>query len=244
MANLILLRNLLPDMYKVMGTPSKVLIISPFKTPFGYLEAIVEETEKGFVIYNTDIPSEFIFLGFDNLIKRFRDFTVLPVKIDTDPNDPRIWIEVESEGTNKDLITLAKTVDEFIRDLNDFIRSMIKFEEVKRKLGTVDLLLFKFAELKEKQKEKLKEKAEKIRYEIVDLYDQIKAMVLAIEESMKKGKYSQAAKLTDEAIALLGKLDHLRGEYKRLTGKDFYGFHSEVLRNTLFELKEKLESSS
>ena len=239
MANLLLLKNLLPDLYKVMGTPSRVLIISPFKTPFGYLEAIVEEEDKKFVIENTELYSQFELIGIADSLKRVKDFSMLPIKVE----ENRIYTEIPKEGNNKDLITLAKAVDAFLKDLYDFTRNIVQMEEVKRKLGGVDTLVFRFESLKELEKQKLREKAKQLKYEIIDLYDEIKSLLVAIERDLQNQKYSAAEKKLQTAIHKLVLLEHLREEYKKITGKEFYKFHIEVLRNTLFGLKEQLELS-
>lgn len=237
MANLLLLKNLLPDLYKVMGTPSRVLVISPFKTPFGYLEAVVEDDGDRFVIENDALPGQFEMLEIYDVLKRVRDFSLLPIKVEGE----RLYVEVPKEGNHKDLITLAKTVDTFIKDLYDFVRNILHLEEVKRKLGGVDALIFRLEKLKEEEKAKRKERAEKLKFEIIDLYAEIKNLLVEIEELAKAGKYLEADKSLNEAIQKLGILDHLREEYKKLTGEEIYKFHTEVLRNTLFALKEELE---
>ena len=239
MANLLLLKNLLPDLYRVMGTPSRVLIISPFKTPFGYLEAIVEESEKSFVIENTELYSQFELLGISEALKRVKDFSMLPLKIE----ENRIYTEVPKEGNNKDLINLAKAVDTFLKDLYDFTRNMIQLEEVKKKLGGIDTLVFRFESLKEEEKKKLHERAKQLKYDIIDLYDEIKGLLIAIERDLQNKNYTPAEKKLQTAIHKLGILDQLRDEYKSITGKEFYKFHVDVLRNTLFGLKEQLELS-
>jgi uncharacterized protein YbcI len=237
MANLLLLKNLLPDLYRVMGTPSRVLIISPFKTPFGYLEAIVEEEGNAFVIENTELYSQFELLGIVDALRRVKDFSMLPIKIE----ENRIYTEIPKEGNNKDLITLAKAVDAFLKDLYDFTRNIVQLEEVRKKLGGVDTLVFRFENLKKLEKEKLQERAKQLKYEIIDLYDEIKSLLVAIERDLQNQKYSEAEKKLQTAIHKLGILDHLREEYKKITGKEFYKFHVDVLRNTLFGLKEQLE---
>ncbi len=239
MANLVLLKELLPAEYKVMGTPSRVLVLSPFKTPFGYLEAVVEETPKGYVVENTDLPYQMELIGLEHILRRFRDFTMLPVKLE----EGKIFVEVEKQNGMKDLIVLAKTVDTFIKDLYDFIQGLLRLREVRELIGGVEALIFKFEELKEKEKEKIREKAEKLKYEIVDLYDELKGLVVEIENHLKAGKVSEADKLLHEALTKLGYLDHLRDEYKKITGKEIYSFHADVLRNTLFSLKEQIEGS-
>jgi len=237
MANLLLLKNLLPDLYKVMGTPSRVLVISPFKTPFGYLEAIVEEEGNRYVIENDALPGQFELLNLEDALKRVKDFSLLPIKID----EGKIYVEIPKEGNHHDLIKLAKSIDSFIKDLYDFIRNILYMEEVKRKLGGVDALIFRFESLKEEEKEKRKEKAEKLRFEIIDLYSEIKNLLVEIEKLVQSGKYVEADEKLNEAIQKLGLLDHLRDEYRKLTGKNIYEFHTEVLRNNLFALKEEIK---
>ena len=237
MANLLLLKNLLPDLYKVIGTPSRILIISPFKTPFGYIEAVVEEGDTTYIIENNDIPNQLELLGLDFALRRIRDFSMLPVKVE----DMKILVEVPKENNHKDLITLAKYVDSFIKDLYDFVKNLMQLPEVKNRVGGVDSLIFKFEKLKEQEREKLKEKAERLKFEIVDLYDEIKSLLVEIERDIKGRKYIEANKKINEAIRKLGKLDSLRAEYKRITGKDFYSFYADILRSTLFGLKEEIE---
>ncbi|RTZ58030.1 MAG: hypothetical protein DSZ31_06710 [Gammaproteobacteria bacterium] len=239
MANLLLLKNLLPDLYKVMGTPSRVLVISPFKTPFGFLEAVVEERENSFIVENTELYSQFELLELAEVLKRVKDFSMLPIKIE----ENSIYTEVPKEGNNKDLINLAKAVDTFLKDLYDFTRNMVQLEEVKKKLGGIDTLVFRFESLKEEEKKKLQERAEQLKYDIIDLYDEIKSLLIAIERDLQGKNYHSAEEKLRNAIHKLGILDHLRDEYKRITGKEFYNFHVEVLRNTLFGLKEQLELS-
>lgn len=237
MANLLLLKNLLPDLYKVMGTPSRVLIISPFKTPFGYLEAIVEEDNDKFIIENDALPGQFELLDLSNILKRIKDFSLLPIKVENE----KIFVEIPKEGNHYDLIKLAKTVDSFIKDLYDFIRNILYIEEVKRKLGGIDALIFRLESLKEEEKEKKMEKAEKLKFEIIDLYSEIKNLLVDIEKLIQSGNYLEADKKLNEAIQKLGLLDHLRDEYKKLTGKSIYEFHTEVLRSNLFALKEEIK---
>jgi len=237
MANLLLLKDLLPDLYKVIGTPSRVLIISPFKTPFGYLEAVVEDKGKSFVVENEELPSQFELIGLTGGMRRLKDFSFLPLKVDQE----RIYFEIPKEGNTQDLIRLAKAVDSFIKDLYDFIRNLLQMQEVRRRVGGVDALIFRFEKLKEYERERLQERAEKLKFEINELYDDIKALLVKIEDLIKRKKYAEADKLLREAIRLLGKMDHLREEYKRITGEDIYSFHTDVLRSTLFALKEEIE---
>ena len=138
---------------------------------------------------------------------------------------------------------MAKAVDTFLKDLYDFTRNMVQLEEVKKKLGGIDTLVFRFESLKEEEKKKLQEKAEQLKYDIIDLYDEIKSLLIAIERDLQGKNYHSAEEKLRNAIHKLGILDHLRDEYKRITGKEFYNFHVEVLRNTLFGLKEQLELS-
>ena len=240
MANLLLLKDLLPDVYKVLGTPSRVLIISPFKTPFGYIEAVVEEQSDKYVIENQDFPNHFELLGVEKVLKRLKDFSMLPVKFE----DFKIYIEVPKENGYKDLITLAKYVDAFIKDLYDFLKNLTQLEEVKRKIGGVDALLFKFEEIKGKQREKLKEKAKQLEYEISELYGEIKDLVIEIDKLIEGHRYIDADQKLQEAIRKLGYMDSLRNEYKKITGKEYYSFYSDILRSTLFELQERLEKKS
>jgi len=240
MANLLLLKELLPEEYKVLGTPTRVLVLSPFKTPFGYLEAVVEEQKDHFEVENTDIPYQMELVGLEKSLSRFKDFTMLPVQIE----DGRIVLKVPKENNMKDLILLAKNVDSFIKDLYDFIQGLLRIREVRETLGGVEALIFKFEELKEDQKQKLIRKAEKLKYEIIDLYDEIKSRLVELENLVKRGKFAQADRLLHEALKKLGMLDHLRKEYEDITGKKIYEFHTEVLRNALFQLQEKIEGSS
>jgi len=239
MANLLLLKNLLPEFYKVMGTPSRVLIISPFKTPFGYLEAIVEENKNFFIVENTELYNQFKLFGISEALKRVKDFSMLSLKLVGN----KIYTELPKEGNNKDLINLAKVVDTFLKDLYDFTRNIIQLEEVKKKLGGIDTLVFRFESLKEEEKKKLQEKAEQLKYDILDLYDEIKGLLIAIERDLQNKDYTYAEEKLKTAIHKLGILDLLREEYKRITGKEFYKFHADVLRSALFGLKEQLELS-
>lgn len=237
MANLLLLKDLLPDLYKVIGTPSRVLVISPFKTPFGYLEAVVEDNGNSFVVENEELPSQFELIGLSGALRRLKDFSFLPLQVEQE----RIYFELPKEGNTQDLIKLAKAVDSFIKDLYDFIRNLLQMQEVRRKVGGVDALIFRFEQLKEYERERLQEKAQKLKFEINDLYDEIKALLVKIEDLIKRKKYAEADRLIRVAINKLGKMDHLREEYKRITGEDIYSFHTDVLRGTLFALKEEIE---
>ncbi len=237
MANLLLLKDLLPDLYKVIGTPSRVLVISPFKTPFGYLEAVVEDNGNSFVVENEELPSQFELIGLSGALRRLKDFSFLPLQVEQE----RIYFELPKEGNTQDLIKLAKAVDSFIKDLYDFIRNLLQMQEVRRKVGGVDALIFRFEQLKEYERERLQEKAQKLKFEINDLYDEIKALLVKIEDLIKRKKYAEADRLIRVAINKLGKMDHLREEYKRITGEDIYSFHTDVLRSTLFALKEEIE---
>jgi len=237
MANLLLLKDLLPDLYKVIGTPSRVLVISPFKTPFGYLEAVVEDNGSSFLVENEELPSQFELIGLFGALRRLRDFSFLPLKVERE----RIYFELPKEGNTQDLIKLAKAVDSFIKDLYDFIRNLLQMQEVRRKVGGVDALIFRFEKLKEYERERLHEKAQKLKFEINEIYDEIKALLVQIEDLVKRKQYAEADKLLKEALNKLGKMDHLREEYKRITGEDIYSFHTDVLRSTLFSLKEEIE---
>ena len=237
MANLILLKNLLPEPYKVVGTPSRVLVISPFKTPFGYIEAVVEDRGDKYVIENNDIPNHLEFLGLHFALKRLKDFSMLRVNV----NDLKISVEVPKGNNQQDLIKLAKYTDAFIKDIYDFIKNILHLPEVKKKVGGIDSLIFKFEKLKEKEKEKLKEKAERMKFEIVELYDEIKNLLVEAEKDIKKKRYMEADDKINEAIKKLGLMDNLRNEYKRITGKDFYSFYADTLRSTLFTLRDELE---
>jgi len=178
-------------------------------------------------------------LGLDFALKRLKDFTMLPIKF----KEMKIYVEVPKENNHKDLITLAKYVDSFVKDLYDFVKNLMQLPEVRNKVGGVDSLIFKFEKLKEEEIEKRKEKAEKLKFEIVDLYDEVKDLLMEIEKDMKNGRYIEASTKLNEAIRKLGLLDSLRLEYKKLTGKDFYSFYADILRSTLFALKEELEKS-
>ena len=223
-----------------MGTPSRVLILSPFKTPFGYIEAVVEELSDHFEVENTDISYQMELVGLEKSLRRFKDFTMLPVRIE----EGRIVLKVPKENNMKDLILLAKNVDSFIKDLYDFIQGLVRIREVREILGGVEALILKFEELKNVEKQKLFKKAEKLKYEIIDLYDEIKSQLVELENLVKRKKFAEADRLLHEALKKLGTLDHLRKEYEDITGKKIYEFHAEVLRNTLFQLREKIEGSS
>jgi len=237
MANLLLLKDLLPEEYKVLGTPSKVLIISPFKTPFGYLEAIVEDFDNYFEISNTDIPYQFELLGFANVLKKLKDFSSLPIKIDSE----RIIVKLEKQDNLLDLIKLAKAVDSFIKDLYDFVQNISRYPEIRSKLGVVEHLIFKFEELKKQQQMELKQKAKELKAEIVDTYTDLKSLVHTIDVLITKKKYQEAHKYLQEALEKLAVLDRLREEYRKITGKNIYSFHTDLLRSYIFQVKEMLE---
>ena len=237
MANLLLLKDLLPEEYKVLGTPSKVLIISPFKTPFGYLEAIVEDSDNYFEISNTDIPYQFELLGFSNLLRKLKDFSSLPLEIDNE----RIIVKIIKENNLLDLIKLAKAVDSFIKDLYDFLQNISRHPEIRNKLGAVEHLIFKFEELKKQKQMELKQKAKELKAEIVDTYTDLKSIVHTIDVLIGKKKYQEAHKYLQEAVEKLSILDRLREEYRKITGKSIYSFHTDLLRSYIFQVKEMLE---
>jgi len=146
MANLMLLKNLLPAEYRVIGTPQKVLVISPFKTFFGFIEVSVEDAGKKYVIMNQDIPYQFKLLGFEGVLRRIKDFSTYPVRI----NEDSLVVEIPHNEKDADLIQLAKTVDGFIKDLYDFVNNLTSIESVKQRLGAVAVASFKLKKLKEK----------------------------------------------------------------------------------------------
>jgi hypothetical protein len=238
MTNLLLLKTLLPAEYRVIGTPQKVLVISPFKTFFGFIEVAVEDEGNKYVIINQDIPYQFKLLGFESVLRRIKDFTTYPVKIQEDS----LVVEVPHNEKDTDLIQLAKTVDGFIKDLYDFVNNLTSIESVKQRLGAVAVASFKLKKLKEKQLQKLENEAEKIKAQMVELYEDIKADLLVLEALIKKRKYEEANNLLSETLKKLGKLEALKDKYKAIKGEDFYEFQINMLRDALFSLEEKLKT--
>jgi hypothetical protein len=236
--NLLLLKQLLPTEYKVLGVPKRVLVISPFKTAFGYVDATITDLGDKYMIENNDIAYKFQIMNLGISLEFMKDFSSLPLKFEKD----RVYFYVPKEGSEKDLINLAKAVDTFIKDMYDFLRNILSFPEVRQKVGGIVTFLFKFEEYKKKQREKLKKAAEKIRLDIVDIFEDIKSLLLMASNLLRKGEYEKAKKVLDEAIHKLALFDHLRHEYWKITKKPIYEFHANILRSTILDLKKQLEN--
>jgi len=237
MANLLLLKSLLPPEYKIIGTPQKVLVISPFKTLFGFVEVSVEDEGTKYIISTQDIVYQLKLLGFEGILRRIKDFSPYPIKI----NEDNLEIEVPHNDKDSDLIDLAKIVDGFIKDLYDFISNLTSFESVKQKLGAVAVASFKLKKLKEEKLRSLESEAEKIKAQIVELYENVKTDLLILDNLLKKKKFEKAREVLSEALKKLGKLEALRDKYKAIKRDKFYEFQIEMLRNALFSLEEQLK---
>ena len=90
--------------------------------------------------------------------------------------------------------------------------------------------------------QKLENEAEKIKAQMVELYEDIKTDLLVLDALIKKRKYEEANRALSEALKKLGTLEALKDKYKAIKGEAFYEFQINMLRDALFSLEEQLKT--
>ncbi|NPA14614.1 MAG: hypothetical protein GXN97_05465 [Aquificae bacterium] len=238
MANLLLLRELLPVEYQVEGSPHSVIVHSPFKTPLGQVEVKVKDEGDKFIVENDDLAYKAQVMGTKFNLKRFKDFTELPVKFE----ENRIYVEVSKENKPTDLIKLAKTVDSLLKDIYDFSRSLSIIPDIQENVGGLEGYFLQQERMKQIEKKIRKRQAGQIKADITMLYDTVKRLVEEANRALKSNNLDRAQELLMEIRDKERELQKLLREYEEATGKKIFGFQMEILRNSIAQLETALDS--
>ncbi|GEM_PF-2121776 len=238
MANLLLLRELLPVEYQVEGSAQSVIIHSPFKTPLGQVEVKVKDEGDKFIVENDDLAYKAQVMGTKFNLKRFKDFTELPVKFE----ENRIYVEVSKENKPTDLIKLAKTVDTLLKDIYDFSRSLSIIPDIQENVGGLEGYFLQQERMKQIEKKIRKRQAGQIKADITMLYDEVKRLVEEANRALKSNNLDRAQELLMEIKDKERELQKLLREYEEATGKKIFGFQMEILRNSIAQLETALNS--
>jgi hypothetical protein len=238
MANLLLLRELLPVEYQVEGSPHSVIVHSPFKTPLGQVEVKVKDEGDKFIVENDDLAYKAQVTESKFSLKRFKDFTELPVKFD----ESRIYVEVPKENKPTDLIKLAKTVDSFLKDLYDYSRQLSVLPEIQEKLGGLEGYFLQQERMKQIEKKIKKRQAGQIKADITMLYEELKNLVAEANRMAKTNNIDRAQELLMEIKDKQRELQRLLREYEDATGKKIFGFQMQALQNSIEQLEIILDS--
>jgi hypothetical protein len=238
MANLLLLRELLPVEYQVEGSPHSVIVHSPFKTPLGQVEVKVKDEGDKFVVENDDLAYKAQVTESKFSLKRFKDFTELPVKFE----ESRIFVEIPKENKPTDLIKLAKTVDSFLKDLYDYSRQLSVIPEIQEKLGGLEGYFLQQERMKKLEKRIKKQQAGQIKAKITFLYEELKNLVSEANRIAKSNNLERAQELLAEIKDKQRELQRLLREYEEATGKKLFGFQMKALQNAIEQLEVVLDS--
>jgi len=237
MANLLLLKDLLPPEYKILGRPAKIIIVSPFKTPLGFIELVAEDKGNVIEIENNDIPYQLELLGIKFLLKKFPKYTSLPVKVEKN----KIYLEFGNTKSSKDFIKLAQVIDNFAKDLHEFIQTLVRFPEVRALLTGTNRFVVAMENLKKLKENEKEKKIKSLKAQIVDTYQLVKETLNDIDKDIKNQRFSDAKRKLDTAMKQISFLDDLRQQYKEMTGNDIYEFHSDVIKQTIIKLRKNTQ---
>ncbi len=235
---MLLLRELLPVEYQVEGSPHSVIVHSPFKTPLGQVEVKVKDEGDKFIVENDDLAYKAQVTESKFSLKRFKDFTELPVKFD----ESRIYVEVPKENKPTDLIKLAKTVDSFLKDLYDYSRQLSVLPEIQEKLGGLEGYFLQQERMKQIEKKIKKRQAGQIKADITMLYEELKNLVAEANRMAKTNNIDRAQELLMEIKDKQRELQRLLREYEDATGKKIFGFQMQALQNSIEQLEIILDS--